>query len=83
MIQHFEDLWNEAETLSDGMDVEESFNNIQQYALDLRVKRDNKNLEITLGKMLFAICHITKVFPINSYAALAEQVQSRQIDILE
>lgn len=75
---HFEDIWNEAESLTEGSS---SFDNVRAALMVLETTGDDKGEQF--GKLLFQIAHLSKDLNINVAAALLHEINNVKIDEYE
>jgi hypothetical protein len=74
---HFEDIWNEAESLSDG---EASFTLVRDTLEEMFIAEDKAEL---FGKLLFQIAHLSKEYNVNVAAALLHEINNKKIENYE
>ena len=72
-MKHFEDIWEEAESLIEEVDNPESIAKIKELLVDI------ENPE-TIGKILFELAGISKKYNINVAASLQLAIDNEKIE---
>lgn len=92
MTEHFENLWEQAEKISESFydgkewEIYDIIAELQENLVFLRIADKNKD-KISffnlLGKMLFNITFISKKYNINTYSVLKEHMEDIKIEMLD
>lgn len=80
MSKHFEDTWNEAESLITKTDIDNSIENIESILNEMKETNETAIIAEQLGEILFNISGITKKLNINIDAALRIVISIKKID---
>jgi uncharacterized protein YabN with tetrapyrrole methylase and pyrophosphatase domain len=80
MNKHFEDTWNEAESLITTTDIDNNIEKIESILNEMKETKENSIIAEQLGEILFNISGITKGLNINIDAALRMVISIKKID---
>jgi hypothetical protein len=80
---HFEDIWNEAEKLSDNKTDLEFISSLKEEIDTLEKLTDPMERAESMGSVLFLLAALSKAYNINVAAALKNAITNRKIDIYE
>lgn len=73
-MNHFEELWNDAEDLSSKIDdkrqIIDIIKSINQNIKNLAFIDDNSEKHAVFGMILFELCIVSRLMNINSYSSL-------------
>ncbi|MDP2683491.1 MAG: hypothetical protein Q8P20_00385 [bacterium] len=86
MIKHFENLWEEAEIVSESFyDNNEKlpYIDIIKAVCALQLSKSSEEKEEILGNILLASSFISKVLNINAYAALRFAIDNAKIEVMD
>ena len=85
-MKHFEHLWEEAESVVDLKYINQKNANILLSYIknqDDTSELSDQKAEELLGKVIFAVCYISKYLNINAYAALRNTIDDIKVMELE
>lgn len=77
----FSDLWEESEALSfsENNSVDKIYSKLELCINQLKIS----NSPILMGEILYYMSFLSRVYDINVYQALLQEIQGRKIDLLE
>ena len=82
MTNHFENLWEEAELLSLIAHKDQDFALLKQEVKN-NIDNVENNKSETIGKILFMMCYMTKIYNIDAYRVLNDELNNVKINIYE
>ena len=88
MSEHFEDIWNEAESLTERKSLVENINDIKENFRNIEFTglsdgKDDPEISHQYGEILFNLAAIAKDLNINVAAALKLIIDEKKIDNYE
>ena len=89
MVKHFEELWEEAESVANQSPYGDDFADEARIQLHSEIdelcheNNSHENRSKSFGKILYLLCYLSFKWNVNTFVALLKETQDRKIDLMD